>query len=114
MNAHDMGAVTVNECLVGECDSKNSIFPSCFPCMFRYGIPKEKKKKGAEEHIVPFILFLPWALLELFVKVVWQLIIIFPPLSFFFPFFLGSFELIPTLIWSVLVDTYFMHPPLKC
>lgn len=46
MNAHDMGAVTVNECLVGECDSKNSIFPSCFPCMFRYGIPKEKKKRS--------------------------------------------------------------------
>lgn len=63
VNTHDIGTVVVNEYLIDECDNKNSIFPSCFP----HGIKKKKKKR---ENWFPFVIFLLWALLELFVKVV--------------------------------------------
>lgn len=106
MNARHIGAVTVNEYLTDECDNKFHLFLPIF-LMFPYGIPH--REFGS------IVIFLPWALLELFVKVVWQPMIIFPPLSLISEkHLLWSCKLIPTLTWSVLIGTNFMHPCLKC
>lgn len=60
------------------------------------------------------MVFLPWALLELFAEVVWQPVVIFPPLLLISEkHLLWSCKLIPTLTWSVLIGTSFTHPCLN-
>lgn len=47
MNAHDIGAVTVNECLVEECDSNKFHLSFLFSSYVSLRYNKGKEKKGA-------------------------------------------------------------------
>lgn len=46
MNAHDIGAVTVNECLVDECDSNKFHLSFLFSLYVSLQYTKRKKKKS--------------------------------------------------------------------